>query len=423
MKKLLGILIVLAVIAGTSFWAIEPRAIPLGRTAAPHAADLVKRGDYLARAGDCVACHTTPGGKPFAGGLSLQTPFGAIVASNITPARVTGIGGWTDEAFIRAVRQGVSADGHYLYPAMPYTAYAKVTDEDLLAIKAYLDTVPAVDDSIDADQLPFPYNIRQLMFGWNLVFFDGRPFAPDPKQSAAWNRGAYLVDGLGHCAACHTAKNLLGGDKAYLQGGVLQGWYAPEITGNPYTGVGSWSVEQLAGYFKTGANDHAVASGPMAEAVTNSTQYLTDSDLTAMATYLKSVPGSGRTRPAPVLASDAAMTQGAQIFNVDCAACHTASGAGVDGMIPALDGSPAVQAPDPTNLLRAILVGSVGASTTSNPTGAAMPNFDWKLTDHELVLVVNYIRNAWGNAAPAIDAQTVAAARRITGAETAMAKR
>jgi mono/diheme cytochrome c family protein len=407
-------LAVIVIIAVAGFIAIVPRSIALSDAGQPEPlqAELVQRGEYLARAGDCVACHTAPGGQPYAGGLPLDTPFGTIVASNITPDRTTGIGGWTDQAFIRALRRGVSTDGHLLYPAMPYTAYARVTDSDLLAIKAFLATQKAVNNPINANQLPFPFNIRQLMLGWNLLFFRGGEFKPSAGQSELWNRGAYLVDGLGHCAACHAAKNLLGGDKAYLQGGELQGWYAPEITGNAYNGLGSWSVEQIATYLKSGANAHSVASGPMAEAVINSTQYLNDPDLTAIATYLKSLPGSDRRRPQPVAVGTAGMLDGKRLFDINCSACHTSSGAGVRNMVPALANSPSVQAPDPTNLIRVLLAGGAGAATKANPTGAEMPAFDWKLKDKEMTSVVNYIRNSWGNAAAAIDENMVSAARK-----------
>lgn len=412
----------LAVVAGLAFTAIQPHTIPLATDAPLSAAqaEMIKRGDYLARAGDCAACHTAPGGKPYAGGLPIDTPFGRIVASNITPDRATGIGGWTDAAFIRAVRQGVSRDGHLLYPAMPYTAYAKVTDRDLLAIKAFLDTQPAAANPIDADQLPFPFNIRQLMFGWNLLFFHGGDFKRDARQSDIWNRGAYLVDGLGHCASCHTAKNFLGGDEAYLQGGELQGWYAPEITGNGYSGLGSWSSDQIVSYLKQGANAHAVASGPMAEVVTKSTQYLDEADLTAMATYLKSVSGSDRSRPQPMAAGGSDMQLGKRVFGINCSACHVSSGTGVNGMVPALSNSPSVQAANPVNAIRVILQGGVGAATTANLTGAEMPNFDWKLTDDQIAAAVNYIRNSWGNAAEPVDAKTVSAARNTLSASKAL---
>ncbi|WP_221624936.1 cytochrome c [Burkholderia cepacia] len=370
--------------------------IPAGQIADAAA---IARGEYLARAGDCIACHTAEGGPPFAGGLPMQTPFGTIVSSNITPDNGTGIGQWTAAEFLRAVKHGVGRHGEHLYPAMPYNAYTKVSDQDVLDIKAYLDTVTPVQHAVESNQLPFPFNIRLLMIGWNLLFFDDTPFVPDPKQSVEWNRGAYLVQGLGHCTSCHTAKNFLGGDKAWLEGGNLQNWHAPEITDNPYTGLGDWSVGDIVDYLQTGGNARSVASGPMAEAVTNSLQYLTRADLRAMAAYLKSVPGSDRVRPAPLAATDVAMVRGRSLFETNCAACHSSSGAGVPGMVSSLRASAGVQAPDPVNMLHTMLVGSRGAVTMHNPTGAAMPNFSWKLTDSEMADVATYVRNSFGNAA------------------------
>ena len=408
--------------APSSVNAPAAKAAPVAAATAAASADsdAIKRGLYLARAGDCIACHTAEGGKPFAGGLPLQTPFGKIVASNITPDRQTGIGTWTDAEFIRAVKEGRGKHGEFLYPAMPYTAYAKVSDQDLRDIKAYLDTVPAVNNKVDANQLPFPFNIRMLMFGWNLLFFHNAPFRNDDRQSVEWNRGAYLVEGLGHCASCHTAKNFLGGDEAALQGGSLQGWYAPEITGNPYTGLGNWSVQDIVEYLHTGGNSRSVASGPMAEAVTNSLQHLSPADLQAVAVYLKSFPGSDRTAPAALAASDSTMTLGHSLFMANCAACHRSSGQGVTGMVSSLAQSAGVQAPDPTNMLRTILIGSRGAVTQSNPTGAAMPNFSWKLTDGDIAAISTYVRNSWGNAAAPVSADDVKKARSSLGAQSAL---
>ena len=403
-------------VADAQTGAAQPSAAP----AAPGNADAVARGMYLARLGDCIACHTAEGGKPFAGGLPLQTPFGTIVSSNITPDKDTGIGGWTEEQFIRAVRQGRGQHGEFLYPAMPYTAYVKVTDQDIRDIKAYMDSVPAVRNPVVSNQLPFPFNIRQLLFFWNLLFFDNAPFKHDDTQSVEWNRGAYLVQGLGHCAACHTAKNFMGGDRAPLQGGSLQGWFAPEITSNPYTGLGSWTPDDIVRYLKTGGNDRSVASGPMAEAVTNSLQHATTQDLHGMAVYLRSFPGSDSKPPAPLNASDPAMTMGHDLFIANCAACHRSSGQGVSGMVSSLSSSSSIQAPVTTNMLRTILVGSRGAVTQSNPTGAAMPNFSWKLSDAEVAAVGTYVRNSMGNAAAAVSSDDVKKARASLSAQAAL---
>jgi len=426
-RSLFGLAVLVVVIAGVGFvaWNLRgPRAIDPSTPAfsgsadtspnsLANSADPVKRGLYLAQLGDCVACHTAPGGKPFAGGLALDTGFGIVYASNITPDKDTGIGGWTDQEYLHAVRDGVGRHGAPLYPAMPYNDYALVSDQDLLAIKAYLNTVPAVSNKVPDIKMPFPFNIRQAMWGWNLLFFKNHTYVADAGQSAEWNRGAYLVLGLGHCTACHTPKNFIGGDKGgeALQGFQLQGWYAPELSNNPYQGLGKWSIDELVGYLKTGGNVHSVASGPMAEAVYNSTQHFNNDDLKAMAVYLKSLPGSDHQRPDPLQASDDAMKLGQQVYAANCAACHISSGTGVSGMVTSFSGAPGIQAPDPSSLIHTVLLGSRGAATLTNPTAAAMPNFSWKLSDAQTAAVLTYIRNAWGNAAEPVTIDQVASAR------------
>ncbi|EIK96170.1 gluconate 2-dehydrogenase [Pseudomonas sp. M47T1] len=375
----------------------------------------VTRGRYVAIAGDCAACHTDPHqGKPFAGGYALQTPFGTLLASNITSDKSTGIGGWTEAEFTRAVREGKGRDGENLYPAMPYNAYVKVSDQDMHDLWAYMQTVPAVDNKVVSNQLPFPFNIRLMMMGWNLLFFDKTPFVPVAGATAQINRGAYLVQGLGHCAACHTAKNFLGGDKggAFLQGGDLAGWHAPEITNNPYVGIGGWSQAQVVQYLKTGSNDVAVASGPMAEAVTNSTQHMSDEDLVAIAAYLQSLPGSSATKPQPLTAEQHAMKQGANVYSANCSACHNSDGRGINGIAAGLANNPALQSANAQTLLTTVLQGGRGAVTQDNPTSGAMPSFAWKLSDEQVASLATYIRNTWGNAAPAVQADQVARVRK-----------
>ena len=380
-------------------------------------ADPVKRGEYLAKAGDCIACHTAQGGQPFAGGLELKTPFGVIVASNITPDKRYGIGAWRDADFLRAVKEGVGPHGKRLYPAMPYNLYARVTDKDVLDILAYLRTVPAVHQPVAENRLPFPFNIRQMMFGWNLLFFNPTPFVPDPKQSVEWNRGKYLVDGLGHCTACHSGKNFLGGDTDYLLGYDLEGWHAPEITGNDYTGIGAWSVDDVKAYLHGGGNRIGVAAGSMAEVVTNSTQHFTDADLKAVAVYLKSIPGSGTRRPMPLGEQGTQMMLGRDVYLNNCAACHKSDGHGVEAMVPSLADNPSIQAAGAQDAIRTILMGGRGAPTASNPTSAQMPAFAWKLSDEEVGAVTTYIRNTWGNAAPAVKARDVETIRTTLGAD------
>lgn len=373
--------------------------------------DQIKRGQYVARLSDCTACHTANGGKSFAGGYTLQTPFGAILSSNITSDKETGIGGWTQEQFDRAVRHGVGSNG-YLYAAMPYNAYAKLTDQDLSDLWAYMKTVPAVKSKVVENQLPFPFNQRWLLAGWNMLFFKDQVFQPAPQRSAEENRGAYLVDGPGHCASCHTAKNLLGGDSAdYLQGGALQGWYAPDLTANPHVGLGSWSKDDIVTYLHSGTNNITASSGPMTEAVENSTQYMTTADLQAIASYLKSLPASDVAKPTPISSTDEAMKQGKYVFESQCGACHVSNGSGIRRMIPALANNPQVNSPDPSSLLNVVLNGTLGPMTHANPTAAGMPAFDWKLSDDNIADVLTYIRNSWGNSAAAVTPETVAKAR------------
>ncbi|MGF6391398.1 c-type cytochrome [Pseudomonas plecoglossicida] len=224
----------------------------------------IARGAYVSIQGDCAACHSVPGGKPFAGGYGLQTPFGVIYSTNITPAPNTGLGHWTERDFFRAVRHGRHKDGQLLYPAMPYNAYVRLNNDDMHDLWAYIRSLQPVEQPAKQNTLGFPYNIRLAMHGWNLLFFDNSPFQADPSQSEQWNRGRYLVDGAGHCASCHTPKNLLGGDTGrYLQGADVAGSHAPEITGDRYHGLGAWSAEQIQQYLKTGSNHQAVASGTM----------------------------------------------------------------------------------------------------------------------------------------------------------------
>ncbi|CAL8481256.1 cytochrome c [Caballeronia sp. S22] len=399
------------------------RVVEYGEADGSAQTDPVRRGLYLARAGDCIACHTAKGGAPFAGGLGLNTPFGVIVSSNITPDLEHGIGRWTDAQFLKAVKQGVAPHHKLLYPAMPYNLYARVSDRDLLDIFAYLKTVPAVAQTPRGNQMPFPFNIRQMMFGWNLLFFNPTPFRPNSSKSVEWNRGAYVVDGLGHCTACHSGKNFLGGDISYLQGYDLDGWHAPEITGNRYVGIGNWSEADLVAHLQTGGNRISVAAGSMGEAVTNSTQYMTKADLKAIAVYLKSLPGSDKSAPIALSGSDQTMALGYALYRINCTACHKTNGDGVSAMVPSLAHNPGVQAPGANNLIRTILVGGRGAPTASDPTSAQMPAFAWKLSDADAAAVATYIRNSWGNAAAAVDAKDVETLRKNLNASRALEMR
>jgi mono/diheme cytochrome c family protein len=372
--------------------------------------EVIEHGRYMAIAGDCTACHTAKGGQPFAGGGALETPFGILLSPNITPDVATGIGGWTDDQFVDAVRNGIGHGGIHLYPAMPYTYYTKLTRDDVIAIRAYLDTVQPVRNLVQANQLPFPFNQRETMVGWNALYFTPGEFKPDPGKSAEWNRGAYLVEGAEHCGLCHTPKNAMGGDEnsQAMQGSALQSWYAPNTTGNRRVGIGDWTVDDIALYLKTGRNRYDIASGPMADMVTHSTSHLTDADLRAIAVYLKDLPPGGGVLPQPVAAQDPAMQRGEAIYNERCAACHTVAGEGIVGLFPRLNGAPLAQQSQATSLIRVVLEGSRAVATDSAPTGPAMPSFAWQLSDADVAAVVTYIRNAWGNAAPAVSASEVA---------------
>jgi mono/diheme cytochrome c family protein len=376
--------------------------------------DRIERGRYLAVLSDCAACHTASGGAAFAGGLALQTPFGVLVAPNITSDPDTGIGNMTNDEFLAALHEGRGHNGKRLYPAMPYPAYTKMPDDDVLAMRAYFATVAPVRNRVVSNQLPFPLNIRLAMVFWNGLNFTSGRYQPNSQKSAEWNRGAYIVEGAAHCGTCHTPKTFLGGDKndAALTGATLQGWFAPDITNDPRKGIGGWSKDDLVQYLKTGTNKWTLASGPMAEAVSHSTSRMADDDIVAVATYLKdSGEGSTGSKPTPVAANDNAMRAGAAIYKDSCAACHRDSGEGEIQLFPRLAGSALVQSDDPTTLARVVLQGTRAVSTSAAPTAPAMPAFDWRLGDAQVAAVLTYVRNSWGNAAASVTAGAVASQR------------
>lgn len=373
----------------------------------------IEHGRYLATLADCTACHTKKdGSKPFAGGRPIETPFGIIASANITPDRETGIGNWTDDQFDNALRRGIRPDGSRLYPAMPYTAYTKLSRDDVNAIRAYLATVEPVKNPVIADQLPFPFDVRLGMRGWDALFFTPGEFKPDPNKPAEWNRGAFLVTGPGHCGACHTPKNIFGADKESeaLQGGQVQGWFAPDITGAMTSGVGSMSTDDIVALLKTGHNRVGTVTGPMAEEVQDSSSHFTDSDLKAIAAYLKSLPGK-ETTGTPLAQSDARMKAGQAIYRDSCSACHGLDGAGSPNLFPALAKAPSVRERDPTSAIRVILRGARSVATRAEPTAPAMPSFGWALKDDQIAAVLTYIRNSWGNAAAAASTDDVSKQR------------
>ncbi|MGN6277711.1 MAG: c-type cytochrome [Sphingomonas sp.] len=422
-RMLLAIIAVLVLLFALSIvtWAwfalnpatiVEPPPGPIAMLSAPIPdgpnADLIRRGRYLTIAGDCVSCHTRAGGHPFEGGLGLKTPFGVIYSPNITSDRDTGIGGWTPDQFFAALHKGVAPGGKYLYPALPYPHFTTIPRGDSDAILAYLKTVPARSYVQPANRLPFPLDIRLGMIAWNALNFSPHAFRPDPSQPLAWNRGAYLVEGLGHCGACHTAKTALGAEQhdRALQGGTLDNWVAPDLTGNPRTGLGKWSGADIVEYLKTGRNAHSNAAGQMAEVVTYSTSMLNDQDLAAIATYLKSLkPSADAASPAPAVA---AMRAGGAIYADACTSCHLAAGKGQPRMFPPLAGSAAAQQADPTGVIRLILAGGRTAPTLTHASFQSMPSFAWKLNDQQVADVATFVRNSWGNRAAPVSADQVA---------------
>ncbi len=375
---------------------------------------LIERGSYLATVGDCVACHNGPAGT-MAGGRGIATPFGVIYTPNLTPDWDTGIGQYTPESFHRAMHDGISRTGAHLYPAFPFPWYTRVSRADTDAILAWLRTLPPVRYQPPRNELPFPLNLRVSARAWNDLFFSAGYFEPDPTKSAAWNRGAYLVEGLGHCGACHTPKNFLGVDQGgrQLQGGSLQGWWAPNLTGDARQGLGDWSADEIVQYLRAGHTPRSAASGPMAEAVAFSTNQWAEADLRAVATYLKDLPGAAATRPQPLAADSPQMRAGEAIYLDRCMACHRRDGQGVANLIPRLAGSQVVQQEGPDTLLRLVISGVRSVATDQEPTAPAMPSFGWQLNDQQVADVVSYIRNAWGNAAPAATSGQAGSARTV----------
>ena len=384
---------------------VEP-ITPVAMTPEAKAAQ-IEHGRYLAVAGDCVACHTRPGGEPFAGGLAFLTPFGKIYSPNITPDKKTGIGDWSATDIYRALHLGKDPHKANLYPAFSYPYYTKVSRQDAADMAAYLQALTPVSYTPPKNEMKFPFNIRFLVKGWNLLHFRPGHFKPDPSKSAEWNRGAYLVEGLGHCGACHTPKNSLLGDKGKqaLQGGLIEDWFASDITNNAQTGLGKWSEEEIAQFLKTGSNVHAIAYGTMVEVITNSTSQMTDADLKAIAVYLKSVPGAPK-QPAPPKPAAAMMASGEAIYAKECGDCHIEDGSGVPELYTPLAGNHNLNVTDPTSTIRIILNGQENAFS-----GEGMPGYA-KLSDKEIAAVATYIRNSFGNAAPEV---TEAEVKRLRG--------
>ena len=384
-----------------------------GARAQPASAETIARGKALAEAADCAGCHTEDPAKPLAGGKRIDTPFGAIWSPNLTPDRDTGLGAWSDEEFYRALHEGIARNGARYYPAFPYPYFTKMTRDDVLAIRAWLATLTPVHNAAPPPQLRFPLNYRVVMRGWNLLFFNPGTFARNPQKGDEWNRGAYLVEGAAHCGACHTPKNMFGADKRdrAFGGGLVQGWFAPRLDGAARNGLKSWSIDDIAEYLQSGRNGKSHAGGLMAEVVINSTSRMSDADIRAIAVYLKDL-GAGAAEPELAAPPAAQMADGERIYRGACIACHEADGSGSPRVYPPLPGNANLQATDPSSTLRIILDGAQTLTTPRAPNTGSMPAYARKLTDQEIADVTTYIRNAWGNAAPAVTPAQAGKARR-----------
>ncbi len=393
---------------------------PLDASAPPAAAAdaaTLARGAYLARAGNCIGCHTARGGAEYAGGRGVDTPFGTVYAPNLTPDRETGLGDWSADAFWRALHNGRAKDGRLLYPAFPYPSYTRVSREDADAIYAFLRSLAPVRQPNRPHALRFPYDTQAALAVWRALFFRPARFEPEAGRSAAWNRGSYLVRGLGHCEACHTERNWLGATAGGLElgGGLIpmQGWYAPSLAAPHEAGVQDWPEDEVVALLGGGVAPRGSVMGPMSEVVFRSTQHLGHEDLRAMAVFLQSLPPTpapARARPAPA-PDGATMRRGEALYGDHCAACHGERGEGAGGLYPPLAGNRAVALARPHNVVKAIFHGGFAPATVANPRPFGMPPFAQVLSDAEVAAVSTYIRNAWGTAAPAVTTLDVLNAR------------
>jgi mono/diheme cytochrome c family protein len=406
------------ILALTLFLACAASPSHAQQTAAP-----TNAGEYLARAGDCVSCHSAPGGKAFAGGLRMGTPMGAIYTTNITPDPETGIGNYSLQDFDRALRSGVAKDGHHLYPAMPYPSYAKLTDDDVKALYAFfMADVPAVKQPNKPNEIPWYLSPRWPLAIWNVVFAPKTGFTVQADHDAQWNRGAYLVEGLGHCGACHTPRGFAIEEKAlddskpsYLSGAELDAWSAPNLRGDKRTGLGGWSPEDVDAFLKSGHNDKAVAFGSMLDVVNNSTPYLSGDDTKAMAVFLKSLPATADQSPYAYDDQTAKSPQGGEATYLgSCAACHGAGGKGQAPFMPPLAGNPAVLDPDPASLVNLVLNGAEPLVVKGVPDAYRMPQFRVQLNDEQIAQVLSFVRGSWGNDAGAVSTDAVKKLRPAT---------
>ena len=375
--------------------------------------ETIAHGKALVEAGDCASCHTADPAKPFAGGKAIDTPFGAIYSPNLTPDRDTGIGTWSDQDFRRALREGVAPNGSRYYPAFPYPYFTRLTRDDIQAIRAYLATLTPVHNSAPPPALRWPLNYRVLMRGWDWLFFKPGILMPDQQKSTEWNRGRYLVEGPGHCGACHTPKNVFGADRRThaFGGGLVQDQFAPRLDAAERSGLKSWSVDDIVEYLQSGRNGRSHAGGLMAEVVTNSTALMSDADVRAIAVYLKDLP-AGEREPNVLPPSQEQMSDGQKVYRGACVACHEVDGSSAPGIYPPLPGNANLQSAIADSTLRIILDGAHTLTTPRAPNPGSMPAYADKLSDEQIADVTTYIRNSWGNSASAVTAAQVAAARK-----------
>jgi mono/diheme cytochrome c family protein len=392
---------------GFCLWALAPAGHAVGDT--PVTPAMVARGEYLAHAADCAACHTGADGR-LSGGRAFTTPFGTLYASNITPDISAGVGAYSDDEWVAALQQGLGRGGKHLYPAMPYTNYTLMDRADALAIKAYIMTLPKSSAAAPANDMAFPFNIRFLMVFWNMLNNPDRRFAPDAAHDAVWNRGAYLAEALGHCQQCHTPRNFMQGlktSRAYA-GATTQGWTAYNLTGDTKSGIGDWSEADLATYLGTGhATGHGSASGPMAEAVSYSLRYLSADDTAALARYLKAIPGIHTDTPVAA-ARVAEDEQGLRVYQEACVSCHRLDGTGTQTPYGALAGAHSLADAEGTNLVRMVLDGGLVMTSHGEPY---MPGFARGYTDEDIASVSNYALAHFGGVAGHVTPAAVARAR------------
>lgn len=410
MRRALIVALLVVGLGAASWQALMPEPENAPASPVDDAQGQIARGRYLAMAGNCGACHTTRGGAAFAGGRGIDTPFGTVYSSNITPDLDTGIGRWTSADFWRAMHHGRSRDGRLLYPAFPYPNYTLVTREDADAIHAYLRTLAPVRAPNRPHALRFPYNSQLSLRVWRLLFFSPGTFQPRPDRSAEWNRGAYLVQGLGHCDACHAPRNAFGATQGRFElgGGLIPmlGWYAPSLRSGREAGVADWDPRDVVALLKTGVSPKGSVIGPMAEVVYRSTQHLSTQDLGAIASFLISLPESSHPPDgSPAETPERLVTvlaQGRRLYQTHCEDCHGKNGEGAHGKYPFLAGNRAVTMTVPANVIRVVLLGGFPPGTAGNPRPYGMPPFAPFLKDDEVAAIVTYIRNAWGNRAGAV---------------------